>query len=96
MYPREGKHFDNMNLMEGVFYSKNKLWSIHSDEVKAWKGKYAKVTCVDGGVINGIIREIRYAANVNLDEGVAEHLWVDILVDDKRIAINEIDSLEIK
>jgi hypothetical protein len=81
--------------MESKIYNESSLWNVHSEEAKTWEGKDALVTHKDDSTSNGVIKEVRYAANTKEIDGVVEHPWIDILIE-KRIPITAIKSLEVK
>ncbi|MGX8712553.1 MAG: hypothetical protein ACSW8I_02555 [bacterium] len=82
--------------MGNEFYNYENLLNVHTKETQTWTGRFAKVTHMDGSIIEGVIKEVGYAANRNRDNGIVEHLWVNLLIGDTRVPVTKIKILEIK
>ena len=76
-------------------YDRKTLLNVHTKETQTWIGKLAIVKLVDDSIIEGVIKEVGYAANINKDDDVVEHLWVNLLIDDKRLSVTKIKFIEI-
>lgn len=81
--------------MEEKTYNRDDLLNAHTKETQTWTGKLAKVTLIDGSIIEGVIKEVGYAANKNKNDDIVEHLWVNLLIGDKRVSVTKINFLEI-
>ncbi len=82
--------------MEWKTYNRDNLLNVQTKETQTWIGQLAKVTLMDGSIIEGAIREVGYAANKNKNDNIVEHLWVYLLIGDKRVSVTKINTLEIK
>lgn len=70
-------------------YNYEDLLNVHTKETQTWTGRFAEVTYMDGSTIDGVIKEVGYAVNKNKDDGIIEHLWVNLLIGDKRVSVQK-------
>lgn len=77
-------------------YNSENILNVHTKETQTWTGRPAKVIHTDGSIIEGVIKEVGYAVNKNEDDGIVEHLWVNLLIGNKRVPVTKIKILEIK